>query len=135
LPALSLTLPLPESRVIINPSSVRATLDVRAADVQGLIDFVPITIDATPAFLATYNVVLTTDSVANIHVTGPQQQIELLKNKLYPAEAILKVSRDDFGREEPKRLKYDLGEGVKVAPEDANKTVEFKLVKRDSGGG
>lgn len=136
LPALELKLPVREERVTITPLAVHAVLDVRAADVPALIGSIPITIDAAPAFLDTYRVVLSDgDTIANIHVSGPQQQIDLLNKRQYPMEAVLKVSRDDIGREEPRRLKFDLGDGVRVDPADANKTVEFKLVKRDTGNG
>jgi hypothetical protein len=135
-PALGLTLPVREDRVAITPSTVHAILDVRAADVSALLPSVPITINAPAAFLDTYRVILPNgDTIANVHVTGPQQQIDQLKNNQYSAAARLRVGREDIGREEPRRLDFDLGEGVKVDPADAGKTVEFKLVRRDTGGG
>jgi len=125
-----------DERLTITPSTVHAMLDVRPADVDYTIPALPITLQAPASFWHSYDVVLTAgESVANITVSGPQAQIERLSNHTYPAKAILDVSRDDYGHEQPKPLKYDLGEGVHVKSDDANRTIEYKIVKRDTGNG
>jgi hypothetical protein len=138
LPAVPVRLPpgTRDDRLTITPSTVHAVLDVRPADVDYTIPALPITVEATAAFWHKYDVIFPGgESIANINVSGPQQQIEQLSKGTYAAKAVLDVSRDDFGHEQPKPLEYHLGEGVHVKPEDANRTVEFKIVQRDSGNG
>ncbi len=136
LPSVSLVLPVADENISIIPRTVRAVLDVRAADVPYQIEAVPINISMPAPALQAYTVTLTNgNSMPNVNVTGPQQQIDQLKSGKFLAKAILEVSSDDYNHEEPRRLQYQLPDGVKVSPADAAKTVEFKLVKRDTSAG
>jgi hypothetical protein len=132
--AVDLPVREPGDNVSINPSSVHATLYVRPADVELKKDSVPITIEATPSFNDTYRVDLHgNESVANVIVTGPQEQINLIQQGQWPIFARLYLTKDDYGQEAPKQLKIDLPDGVKL--EGPPRMADFKIVKRENPGG
>ena len=127
-----------DERVTVDPTTVKASLDVRATDVPGLIRSMPLTIQSPLGLLRGYDVTLISgdQTVANIHVIGPQTQIERIDSQQFLPRAVLEVTGNDINHDDLQReLKFVLPDGVRVTPEDANRTVEFKLTRRSSPPG
>ncbi len=119
------------SHLKITPSIAKARLEVRSTDVTWKIDSVPIVVTAPPKLLQTYYVDVQPPSVANVWVIGPPDQM-----KSASAEAELRVTNDDIGGSDlPRQLKYDLPDGVRLAPDhqEAQQPVKFTLVQRPGG--
>ena len=129
LPSVPLTLSQPETGLTIEPPSVHATLDVRAADVPGVIASVPIVIEAPPAMLRINEINLTIPTLANLHVIGPPDQVSGLVNQNLQARAVLDVDTSGQGK-----VKYELPDGVRPAPGETDRTVGFTVTRRDNGG-
>jgi len=126
-----------DERVSVSPATVKASLDVRATDVPGLIRSMPLSITAPLGLLRGYDVTLISgdQTVANIHVIGPQTQIDKIDNQQFLPRAVLEVNGSDINHDDVQRpLKFDLPDGVRVTPEDETRTVEFKLTRRSSPG-
>lgn len=120
-----------EDRVTFYPRSVKAFLDVRAADVTGFIPSLPIWIECPPGLLDTYRLVFANgeSTIASINVTGPQSQIDLLPTAQKWAGLV--VTGNDLGHVVSRTLDYHLPPGVTVSPEDKKREVTFQLKKRD----
>lgn len=120
-----------EDRVTFDPSSVKAFLDVRAADVTGFIPSLPIWIECPPGLLDTYKVVFTNgeSTIASINVTGPQSQIDLLPTAQKWAGLV--VTGNDLSHAVSRTLDYHLPPGVVVSPDDKKREVTFQLKKRE----
>jgi hypothetical protein len=128
---------LPEGKLRIDPSQVKADFRVRAADVPYTIQNMPITVNAAPSTIHNFDLVLSGGESITITVTGPQEQIDAMKAKTVPFSAVLEVSQEDSSitASPSKKLTYFMPPGVKVSPADLNRTVEFKLTRRDNTGG
>ena len=139
-----LTLPGHEPHVQVQPAQVEAKLRVRPADVSYDINPVPIIVDASPLVWHDFDVkVNDTDdtSMPHVHVIGPADKVDELKplNGQPPRATVtahLEVQREDFtgsGHEVTRRPVYwGLPDGVKVTPEDMDRTVTFKMSRRES---
>jgi len=117
-----------DPHITLQPATVRAILDVRASDETMPIAAIPISISAPQNVISDYEIQNLAPSITDVKVSGPPKQLELLKQSL-PA-VFLSITSDDIGREQPKRLRFDLPEGVTISPEDQAKTFTFKLVRR-----
>ncbi len=134
LPAAPLSKPssMAGDTLTIAASTVRISFDVKQADSTWKIPSMPVFIVSPPGLLDKYRVIYPPSgpTVANVIVTGPPKQIELLQTNAYPAKAILELSSKDKDDHSPRQLKYDLPEDVKVSAEDAQRTFDAKLVER-----
>ncbi len=126
---------LPRENVTYTPSSVKATFEIKQADQKYTIPSVAIFISGPRNLLKRYNVECA-DTLANVTVIGPPDQIDLLRREDSPKpKAELEVSRDDLpaGVVHTGRLRFlfpDRADGVRVSPEDAQRAVEYKLVEQ-----
>jgi hypothetical protein len=117
----------------ISPNQVNADIVVTASDVDyEITDAIPIYLNTLETTWSRYDVSLTNgDSVANIHVRGPQQAIDSIKSKVFPVKAILDVEPTDAGKDASRALHYELPAGVTVTGEDAAREVAFHLTRRE----
>lgn len=127
LPSVPLMLSQPEDGLTIQPPNVRAILDVRAADVQGTIDSMPIAVQALPAFVRANEVTLDSDTIANVRVVGPPEKISLLVDHHLSAQAVLEIRPDGQSQ-----LKFELPDGVRPAAGESDRAVGFKARPRDN---
>ena len=101
-------------------------------DAEATLEYpVPVWPSGPTAFLAKYKVECPV-SVPNVHVMGPQDQIDLLKNGGYRVVALLYVTPDDLrdGNTHRKVLRFDLPPGVRVTNDPEQYTVQFTLMER-----
>lgn len=124
-------------RIISHPR-IRASVDVKQADKTYKIPSMPITVNGADTIMNKYQVVWDQPSLpvlANVTVSGPPAIIDSLDRPDLPRPtARLDVTQQDAIGSEPrsKAVKYDMPPGVKVSPQDENRTVEFHLVERSS---
>jgi hypothetical protein len=123
---------------------VEAKLRVRPKDVSYDINPVPLIVDASPLVWHDFDVKVNgTDdtSMPHVHVIGPADKVDELKplNGEPPRATVtahLEVQREDFtgsDHEVTRRPVYwGLPDGVKVTPEDMDRTVTFKMSRRES---
>lgn len=113
----------------IDPGSVRATIDVAQTDERYTVDAMPIWPLTPPGLLEDYKVEFT-PTITKITVSGPQDKIDLLRNKSFLPKAILEVRDEDKGKTQQRALRFDLPDGVNVVPEDrAKANWTFKVSK------
>ena len=117
------------------PTPIRASVDVRQADKAGLVRSMPITIDATDGLLEKYKVEWvnpTAPVLQNVNISGPPELIDAIDKPAFepkPKARLVVTPQDAVGGERrSKAVEYDLPDRVKVADEDRNRTVEFRLV-------
>jgi hypothetical protein len=145
LPEISLQRPpaLSDDRITITGGAkVKASLDVRAADVADVIASMPI-LPEIPAAVAEkmqsgqlkidFNVFK--PFLTNVHVVGPKQVIAAMKLPDFAPrpKATIEDSTSDVGDIKQKTLRFDLPSGVSVSDEDKKRTVEFRLIDRGTG--
>ncbi len=129
---------LQDDRVsIVGSPAIKASLDVRPADVTGKIDSMPVLLKMPQAVVENIqsgrlNVDFSVfhPSLSNIHVVGPKEIIDQINNPDFAKRptASIEVTPDDLGEVRQKVVNYDLPPGVSVAKEDQNRTVDFRLV-------
>jgi hypothetical protein len=113
----------------IEPASVRVAIDVAQTDERFTIDAMPIWPLTPPGLREDYKVEFT-PTITKISVSGPQDKIDLLRNKSFLPKAILEVRDEDKGKTQQRALRFDLPDGVSVVPEDrAKANWSFKVSK------
>jgi hypothetical protein len=125
---------LQDDRVsIVGTPAIKATLDVRPADVTGKIDSMPVVLEMPNAVIdniqsGKWKVHFQT-YLTNVHVVGPKEIIDQINNPDFAKRptASIEVTPDDLGEARQKQVKYDLPKGVSVAKEDQNRAVDFRL--------
>lgn len=132
-----LTNPIKDPNARLSTMTVSATLEVKRADVELTLRSIPVWVTYAPTLDDRYRAVYET-SLDNITLIGPADQIRAIEEGTAnpPPKATFQISGDDIeALERPRRAKvmYDLPEGVRVNQEDAQKTVEFRLVPREPG--
>ena len=121
---------VPSARLTISPPLAAAEVVVRVSDVPYEIDKpVPIDVRILGTMLTNNDFAFTSGdgTLPSLHVIGPQKEIDDIQSGKFQVRALLVVDPDDAGDARSKTLQYDLPPGVKVAPEDARHTIEFKL--------
>lgn len=135
--ALPLILPN-DSDLTFTPTAVNATFKVKQTEDK--LDYPSMSIFVnTPLTLGDrYRVELQGDLtddpfVRNVTLIGPTDVISALRREDFKPKPVarLTITNDDLpaGTTRTRELKYDLPENVRVSPEDARRTVEFKLVE------
>jgi hypothetical protein len=133
--------------VSIAPGSVKATVDVRQADETYEVPFMAIW-PVMPMSMQKQFRVEGPNTIESVTVIGPPDKIALLRAAMENPEAttyyaVLEVQGDDrppegqaAGPTRTRQLNFEAGlpPGVRVAPEDAQRTVDFKLVRRSPDG-
>jgi hypothetical protein len=124
---------------IMSHPRVRASVDVKQADKTYKIPSIPITVNGADTVMNKYQVSWDRPSLpilSNVTVSGPPTIIDSLDRPDFTPkpQARLDITAQDAIGSEPrsKVVKYDMPDGVKVAPEDQKRTVEFHLVERSS---
>ncbi|HZZ42003.1 MAG TPA: hypothetical protein VFE58_03635 [Tepidisphaeraceae bacterium] len=120
--------------VTVSPAKVNVTLKVRPADVTVVWPYMPVWVNMPPGFGDKYKVVLTNQTMKDVHLTGPAEIISAMQQESYrpKPKARLDVSNADLpaGETRVKGVAFDdLPKGVNVATEDATRTAEFKIVE------
>ena len=114
----------------VSPSTITATLDIKQRDVPWTIQSVPI-FKETPAGFEENYVVKYEPQIKNVAVTGPPEQIELLKKEgAFKYKAHFEVSTFDKIGDLKKRLVFDLPPGVSLTPE-AQAQAEWPVTIRE----
>jgi hypothetical protein len=118
--------------VTVTPVAVTANLDIRRRDVTDEIGSVPV-FKETPAgledrFRVEY---ITPSPIANVKVTGPDEQIGLIRNGTFKVKARIEVSSlDNTDRPNSKDLKFELPPGVTLHKDTPGK-FEYRLVPKE----
>jgi YbbR domain-containing protein len=130
-------LPAGFERVRVAPAQVNARITVRSPNESFTIhDGIPIVISAPTSVTDSWKISILPDAaISDVTVTGPPEQIDLIRKGTFFVKAALDISNDDIARPEPKTLTYTLPEGVLPTEETKRRTVEFKAVKRPDGPG
>jgi hypothetical protein len=118
-----------DTSITLEPSSVKAFLDVGAQDETMKVPSMPILVKAPPDLVNAYEVKLAVPSATDITVIGPPKQLALIGTTIVPT-AVLTITTDDIDNPQPKQLDYQLPAQVKVSDNDKVRTFEFTLVKR-----
>ncbi|HEY7116988.1 MAG TPA: hypothetical protein VH475_10400, partial [Tepidisphaeraceae bacterium] len=119
--------------VSMSVNSVTANLDIRARDVTYEIASVPI-FKETPAGLEERFKVDYTASITNVKVTGPAEQIEQIRNGTFKVKAVMVISglnSSTGDRPNSTDLKYELPQGVSLAPGSDRVKWEYRLIERE----
>ena len=138
---MPLILPTTDSDVTFTPASVTATFKVKQTQEAYLYPSMPVWVLAPPVLADEgYKVQITSNpNLANVTLVGPPDVIAQLRNgTLTPRpQAHIEVSLTDLpaGTTKTRQVEYGLPDGVHVAPEDAARTVDFKLVDTGTGAG
>jgi hypothetical protein len=126
---------LQDRNVRIDPEAVRAVIQVRARDTEFLIRSMPVFPLPPPGLLNNYRLEHE-ESIANVTVVGPPEQIELLRQPEYAPKpvAVLELRSDDVlraGEQRSRRVRFlDLPPDVRVTEESTRREVTFRLVER-----
>jgi len=122
--------PLTGKHVSVTPASVHVTVRIKQADVERKIDSMAV-FKLTPSALEREYEVIYDPILPNVKVIGPPDKIELLQTNAFIPKAVFEVSVEDpKNRPITRRVRYELPPGVRVAPDDEGRTIEFRLVKR-----
>jgi hypothetical protein len=113
---------------------VNASFEVKQADNQTTLSSIPVWVTFAPGMEQRYKVDYE-PSLANVTVIGPSDQIRAIEagTATPRPKAMFEVSRDNLNvgdAPQKARVKYDLPEGVQVKPEDAQRTIDFRLSER-----
>jgi hypothetical protein len=124
------------SRLVVSPEKVKATFRVRPTDVTYTIPLLPVYALAPAGMIDQYQI--TFDStITGVVVQGPPDLIAGIQNDSLSRrpKAILEYSAADLppGRKITRKLRFELPDGLTIAPESANREVEFTLTPRATG--
>lgn len=134
--------------VSIAPGTVKATVDVRQADETYLMPFMAVW-PVMPMSMQKQFRVEGPDTIQSVTVKGPPDKIALIKAAMENPDAptyyaVLEIQGEDrppegqaAGPTRTRQLNFEAGlpPGVRVSPEDAQRTVDFKLLRRNPDGG
>jgi hypothetical protein len=136
----SLTSPLQsEEYVKLTPTIVHAILQVRQADETLTISSMPIWAAGPSDLWGKYKVVfnLPQPFLTNVTVIGPHDKIEQLNKQgaTSKCKAYIDVTTEDLpvGQLHSRHVRFDLPDGIRVAPASSGIQVDFKLA--DAGAG
>lgn len=138
---IPLVTPVQGDNVTLSQSTVKGSIEVKAADARDTLNSLPVWVGGAPQVMRDYEVQLTQPVITNVQVIGPADKIqELMKpDSTLRAEArawLLITSSDtrNVGTVQSKKLLYVLPKGVSVSPQDENRLFEFKLVNKSNAG-
>jgi hypothetical protein len=134
--------------VSLAPGNVKATVEVRQADKTYVVPFMAVWPVMPMAWQKQFTVDGAPETIPNVTVKGPPDKIDLLmramENPGAPTYyAVLEIQSEDrppegqsVGPVRTRQLNFAAGlpDGVRVSPEDAQRTVDFKLVRRSPDG-
>lgn len=119
---------LNDRSIMLKPTTVSATLEVKQSAVRGVIGSVPVSVDASDAVVNKYNIQFD-PFLRNVPVWGPADKIRQLETNTFTPmpRARFVVSELDFRKRTTGDLEYVLPPGITIADE-APKTIQFELV-------
>jgi hypothetical protein len=121
--------PVSKENVHIKPVTVVANLDVKAQNARTTIKSVTI-FKKTPLGLEDSFDVKYTNTINNLEVTGPRDQIDAIDNNSFKPEALVEVTSFDKNNEPlHKPLKIELPPGVTLTPESAARAANWEVTK------
>lgn len=127
----------PGPNVTVTPGKVKATLDVKQADVRHVMESIPVFVLA-PGMLQKLFVVEYDLTIFSVPVYGPAELIDQLLEGTLESEprAVFEVpaAAEPGGAEHTAPLRYELPQGIYVKPEEAPRTVTFRLLTRSEAG-
>jgi hypothetical protein len=123
--------------VTISPPNVTATFTVQQAAGELTIDSMPVWVEAAEPISDEFRVQADL-FVHNVKVTGPADQLALIRNGTYNPHATLTIRREDTqaGTTRQAVLWFDNGSlppGVTVSKVDRERPFDFKVVQRAKG--
>jgi hypothetical protein len=121
--------------VTIEPRTVSVICEINKQDADYTIESVTIWPSGPSALLSKYKVDLKgTEFVPNIHVSGPQEQIDQIKNGAFTPVALLYLRSDDIknvNKDSTRELHFDLPPGVRVTNDRSQYTIPFTLIPNE----
>jgi len=133
------SLAIKDPHLLISPPAVSAKVTFRKSEIAGRIPSVPVWARYPPGtFLDKYRIDYEA-SVFDVQVIGPPEVIHQMndptfepKPKAYFDVTLGSAGADGATHEAP--LRFDFGNtGIKISPEDRNKTITFKVTERKPG--
>jgi hypothetical protein len=116
--------------VRVDPPTVSASFNVRAADEVMDIDSVPVIIKAVQTVTNQYDIKFTPATVFNVKVEGPREAIEQLRSRATRVEAGISITGEDVGSEN-KNIEFVLPPGVRIHPDSQHETsVKLTVTKK-----
>ena len=118
----------------IDPQTVTASFEVKKPEAEMDLESIAIFTDAPLPIFNGYRLDFKPLTVPRIHVMGPQDQIDQLKNNEFKPRAILDIAPEDTdqaaGAVHKKRLHFILPKDVRVVSDPDGYTVDFTLTER-----
>jgi hypothetical protein len=125
---------LSSDAVTYNPANVEATFEVRSSNRAYEIKSMPLHASAPVELLNQYTIQVQQtppNVIFNVQVIGPPDKIAELERGEFTPKAVLHVDGGDLPAPRgPRRLEFELPQGVRVSDADQQRTVEFKLIKK-----
>lgn len=125
--------------VTFSPSTVRARFEVGQSDVRYTYPSISVYVTG-PRFLLEQYKVECDDTIPNVTVIGPPDKIaELNREDAARPWAVLQVTGDDRptpdGAKRSRRIRFEVPDpSIRVSSEDAQRTLEFRLVDKSADG-
>jgi hypothetical protein len=122
--------------VSLTPLTVSAKLDVKQRDVEYTIPSVPIVKQLTAEFDKNY-ILEYPATIANVAVTGPMEQIELIKKGELKVKARLDISdllNYKVGAPDRRALQWDLPPGISLTKETKERAANWEFTIRNRDG-
>ncbi len=133
---ITLRLKNPDPRVRITPSTVSATVHIKASTTRYVLTSVPVFTMGPQAVLDKYHVDFGSKGpfINNVTVVGPEDQINRIKSNEFIPRAVLEIRSEDARSPLPRApFMYILPDGVEVIEEDLSRTITFELKERLRG--
>ena len=119
------------SNITLSPTSLRARVKIKPAEVKYTIDSVPVFVAGPVSLLDKYRVSFPNGPfMPRITVTGPEQEINRIRSKDFVVRATLEIKQKDADERLPRAPVYTLPPGVTVSEEDRARTIVFDLTER-----
>jgi hypothetical protein len=115
-----------KENVYLTPPTVKALLEIKQRDVEYTIPRITVS-KATPARFEDGFTVDFAAQILNVPVTGPAEQIDLLRNRKFIPEAVFKITGMEKTGELQAPLKIDLPPGVQLTKESRELTEKFSF--------
>jgi hypothetical protein len=116
-----------KENVFLTAPAVKAILEIKQRDVEYTIPRITVS-KATPPKFEDQATVEFEAQILNVTVTGPAEQIDLIRNKKFIPEALFKITGlEKTGSELEAPLKIDLPPGVQLTRESRDRTEHFKF--------
>jgi hypothetical protein len=121
-------------QINLDPRTIAASIEIKKIEAEWTLESVPVWPFAPPKLSDRYKVVYKSSTIPNVHVVGPPDKIEALKNGDYRVVAQLEITDEDEQsptKDRRKRLRFtNLPPGVAVTNDPEQYTITYSLVDR-----